>query len=202
MKKRIYFKKFDEMKYISHLDFVKFLERLFKISGITLIYSNGFSPKPKFSFGNPISIGEEAVYEPFDADIRDLISNEALVNKINMKAPKGFEILNIEDISPNDIISKKFNGIEYEIKFANKEKFEIFINFINQDKMLDKKEKNGKIVIRDLSKKILSLIQERDTIRMVLENVSPNAYFRLANIRADEVSIKRLRYVNIKEEEC
>jgi|GEM_PF-569412 len=202
MKKRIYFKKFDEMKYISHLDFVKFLERLFKITGISLIYSNGFSPKPKFSFGNPISIGEEASYEPFDIEIEGSITNENLMSKINIKAPKGFEVLRIEDVDSKDLISKNFNGIEYEIKFGENEDIEMFISFLKQDKILDKKEKNGKIVTRDLSKKILLLTKERDAVKIILENVSPNAYFRLANIKADKVSIKRLRYVNIKEEEC
>lgn len=202
MKKRIYFKKIDEMKYISHLDFLKFLERLFKIASVKISYSNGYNPKPKFSFGNPISIGEEALYEPFDIEISEKISNTNLIKKLNSKAPKGFEILKVEDISLKNSISKDFNAIKYEISFNDLEDVNVFSKLLEQDKILDKKEKNGRIVVRSLSEKILFWNQKEDTFNIILENVSPNAYLRLANIKAEKLTIKRLRYMNIKEEEC
>ncbi|MGL6132505.1 MAG: TIGR03936 family radical SAM-associated protein, partial [Fusobacteriaceae bacterium] len=55
MKKRIYFNKIEEMKFISHLDLLRFFERVIIKSGIPIKYSQGFHPRPKLSFGNPIS---------------------------------------------------------------------------------------------------------------------------------------------------
>ena len=77
MIKRIYFEKKDEMKYISHRDFLRFLERLFKISKLDIEYSNGFHPRPRMSFGKPISIGEEVFLEPMDILFKKNFSNSS-----------------------------------------------------------------------------------------------------------------------------
>ena len=46
MKKRVYFDKFGEMKFISHLDLLRFFDRLLKKSQIPVKYSQGFHPRP------------------------------------------------------------------------------------------------------------------------------------------------------------
>ncbi len=71
MIKRLFFEKSGEMQYLSHRDFLRFLERLFKIAGVPILYSKGFHPRPRMSFGSPISIGEEAFYEPFDLHLKE-----------------------------------------------------------------------------------------------------------------------------------
>ncbi|WP_294658840.1 TIGR03936 family radical SAM-associated protein, partial [uncultured Fusobacterium sp.] len=49
MKKRVYFDKYGEMKFISHLDLLRFFERLFNKAEIPVKYSEGFHPRPKMS---------------------------------------------------------------------------------------------------------------------------------------------------------
>lgn len=115
MRKRIYFEKKGEMKYISNFDLARFLERLFKISGVSIEYTEGFSPRPKMSFGNPLSIGEEANFEPFDVSLLGNDDNEKIKEKLNSKVPRGFKILMVEDIDRKSVIVDDFGAIEYEI---------------------------------------------------------------------------------------
>jgi len=111
MIKRLYFEKIGEMQYISHRDFLRFLERLFKIAGVPILYSKGFHPRPRMSFGSPISIGEEAFYEPFDLDLKENIDNIELINKLNSKSPKGFKIFEVYDIDGKTSIVSSFNAL-------------------------------------------------------------------------------------------
>ncbi len=196
MKKRVYFEKLEEMKYISNLDLLRFLERLFKITNIKLEYSNGFNPRPKISFGNPISIGEEAYYEPFDIDLAEDMENEEILRRLNGKVPKGFKILEVEDRVSKGSIIKDFSAIEYDIIFEEASDKEIFITLLNQDEIIEKKEKKGKIKERNLKEKVVSFGINEDTIKLVLENVSPNAYFRMVDIDMSKVTIRRIKYVN------
>jgi radical SAM-linked protein len=198
MRKRIYFEKKGEMKYISNFDLARFLERLFKISGISIEYTGGFSPRPKMSFGNPLSIGEEAHFEPFDVTIIGNDNNEKIKEKLNSKVPRGFKILKVEDIDKKSVILDDFGAIEYEIIFEESLDREIFSSLINREEIIEeKKDKKGRIKRRNLKEKIVSWSYFGEGLKITLENVSPNAYFRMLEIDMTKIIIKRLSYVNI-----
>lgn len=197
MKKRVYFEKLEEMKYISNLDLLRFLERLFKITSIKLEYSNGFNPRPKISFGNPISIGEEAYYEPFDIDLKEDMENEEILKRLNEKAPKGFKVLHVEERVSKGSIIKDFDGIEYDILFETEEDKTTFLNLLNQEEIIEIKEKKGRIKERNLKEKVVSFGIDKNVVKLILENVSPNAYFRMVDIEMSKVTIRRIKYVNL-----
>lgn len=198
MFKRIYFKKTGDMQYLSHRDFLRFLERLFKISNVPILYSKGFHPRPKMSFGNPISIGEEALYEPFDIELKESIENSELIEKLNLKAPKGFEILEAYDIDGRTSIVSTFNGCLYELEFEYINDLECVLSLLNQEKVIEEREKNGINKIRDLKVNVISYEKIYDNkIEIKLSSISPNAFIRIANIDQKFIKIKRIKYLNI-----
>lgn len=204
MRKRIYFEKKGEMKYISNFDLARFLERLFKISGVSIEYTEGFSPRPKMSFGNPLSIGEEANFEPFDVSLLGNDDNEKIKEKLNSKVPRGFKILMVEDIDRKSVIVDDFGAIEYEILFEDSASKESFVELLNRDEIIEeKKDKKGRIKRRNLKEKVVSWSSFGGGLNIVFENISPNAYFRMLELDMTKIIIKRLRYVNYKEDtEC
>ena len=46
--------------YLSHINVMNIFERAFLRSGIDLVYSRGFNPKPKLEFANPLTLGVES----------------------------------------------------------------------------------------------------------------------------------------------
>lgn len=197
MKKRVYFEKKEDMKYLSHLDFLRFLERLFKIADIPLVYSNGFNPRPKLSFGSPISIGEEVFYEPFDIELSTDINDDILVKNLNYKAPKGFNILKSETIDGKTSISSSFNATEFILEFELLEKKNMFINLLINGDLLEKKIKNGVTKLRDLRLNLVSWKENENSINLVLNNISPNAFLRMVDLNQENIKIKRIKYLNI-----
>lgn len=197
MVKRLYFEKSGEMQYISHRDFLRFLERLFKIAGIPILYSKGFHPRPRMSFGSPISIGEEAFYEPFDLDLKENIKNEDLIYKLNSKSPKGFKIIDVFDINGKSSIVSSFNALLYQIQFDKHNEKELFINLLDNEKLIETREKNGIKKCRDLKINLVSLKDFGDYIEIILNNISPNAFIRMAELDQKYIKIKRIKYLNI-----
>lgn len=197
MFKRIYFEKSGEMQYLAHRDFLRFLERLFKISDVPILYSKGFHPRPKMSFGSPISIGEEAYYEPFDIELKEHISNDLLKEKLNLKVPKGFRIIDTFDIDGKTSIVSSFNSCLYEIYFEKEEEKQIIIDLLNKDTLIEERIKDGVRKIRDLKINVVSYEEKDKLVTLILNNISPNALMRMGNLDQKYIRIKRLKYLNI-----
>jgi len=197
MHKRLYFEKSKEMQYLSHRDFLRFLERLFKICNIPIVISKGFHPRPKMSFGSPISIGEEAYYEPIDIEISELLKNEYIISMINEKSPSGFHILDCIDIDGRSSIISTFNAVLYEIYFSNINEQNLFLDLLNKETILETRVKDGLKKVRDLKINVVSYEVIDNKLTLTLSNISPNAFIRIGNLDQKNIIIKRIKYLNI-----
>lgn len=197
MKKRLFFNKYEEMKYISHLDLLRFMERILRKSGVPVKFSQGFHPRPKISLGNPISLGTDAFGEAMDIELREDMTNEELFERLNNKCVIGFEFTKVMDIDGKTSIVEDFREMRFEISGPGSSILKIE-NLLNQDEIILTKEKKGKIETKDLKPRIKSFSVEniedmKDTkkINLVLENMSPNSLLNICGVGASEVSIKK-----------
>lgn len=193
MKKRVYFDKFGEMKFISHLDLLRFFNRLLKKSQIPVKYSQGFHPRPKMSFGSPISLGTEAYNELMDFELETPMSNEEVFDRLNSSNVVGFRVNKVEDVIGKASIMKEYTIMVYEIE-SEEEIITKLETLLNQEEIVEVKEKKGKVTTRNLKERIKSFRREGDMIEMEIINTSPNSYLDLAGIEQQDVKIKRLGY--------
>lgn len=193
MKKRVYFDKFGEMKFISHLDLLRFFDRLLKKSQIPVKYSQGFHPRPKMSFGSPISLGTEAYNELMDFELETPMSNEEVFDRLNSSNVVGFRVNKVEDVIGKASIMEEYTIMVYEIE-SEEEIITKLETLLNQEEIVEVKEKKGKITTRNLKERIKSFRREGNMIEMEIINTSPNSYLDLAGIEQQDVKIKRLGY--------
>lgn len=196
MKKRLFFNKYEDMKYISHLDLLRFMERILRKGGIPVKYSQGFHPRPKISLGNPISLGTEAFNEAMDIELREDMTNEDLFNKLNNKCVMGFEFTKVIDIDGKTSIAEEYKDMKFIIQ-GHGSSLEKIKNLLVQDEIILTKEKKGKIESKDLKPRIKNYEIDSDKITMVLENMSPNSLLNICGVGADEVSIKKYGMIEI-----
>ncbi len=193
MKKRVYFDKCGEMKFISHLDLLRFFERLFNKSEIPVKYSEGFHPRPKMSFGSPISLGTEAYNEIMDFETDGEISNEEVVKRLNESGVLGFKVHKVEEIPRKSSIMEEFTNMLYEVEGSNSD-MDRLEELFNRDEILEVREKKGKVVTRNLKERLRFFSREGDKISMEIINTSPNSYLEMVGIEQQNVKIKRLGY--------
>jgi radical SAM-linked protein len=67
---RIRFCKVGKIRWTSHRDVARMWERAFRRVELPLAYSEGFSPRPKVSFGLALPTGHESVAEYLDVELR------------------------------------------------------------------------------------------------------------------------------------
>lgn len=198
MKKRLFFNKYEEMKYISHLDLLRFMDRILRKSGIPVKYSQGFHPRPKISLGNPISLGTDAFNEAMDIELREDMTNEELFKRLNNKCVIGFEFTKVMDIDGKTSIAEEYKEMKFEIQGpgSSLEKIE---NLLGQDEIILTKEKKGKIENKDLKPRIKNyeIDKEKNKITMILENMSPNSLLNICGVKVEDVSIKKYGMIEI-----
>jgi len=66
---RLEYRKGAEVRFISHLDLLRELERTFRRADLPVLYSEGFSPRPRISAGHPLSLGWTSDSEWIDVDL-------------------------------------------------------------------------------------------------------------------------------------
>ncbi len=196
MKKRIFFNKTEDMIYISHLDMIRYFERLIKMTGLKMKFSQGFNPRPKLSFGQAISLGMVAYNEPMDIELDEEVESEKLLKLLQEKSVPGFAITKVEDIEKTDSIAKDYTCVKYSLDFENKDILAKFVEIVEQDEIIVIKEKKGKTIERDLKPKIKQMELQEDKVILLLESISPNVIIRkLSEEEQETITIERLEYI-------
>ncbi len=88
----IYYTKLGQAKYFGHLEMVNIFLRALKRAQIPIKYSQGFHPKPKVSFDDPLPIGIESHQEHFTLAVADFVKPDAVVDALNAHLPEGLRI--------------------------------------------------------------------------------------------------------------
>ena len=108
MKIRIKFAKYGTLKFIGHLDVMRFFQKAIRRAGIDIKYSEGFSPHQIMSFAAPLGVGMESMGEYLDIEVNSITSVEDMKTALNKTMVDGIEVLSVKilpDSSKNAMAS-------------------------------------------------------------------------------------------------
>lgn len=107
LKVRIKFRKYGVMKFIGHLDVMRYFQKVMRRADIPIAFTTGFSPHMIMSFAQPLGIGVTSDAEYFDIEITEPIASKRAVEQMNATMVEGMEIVSFVQI-PDD---KKSSGM-------------------------------------------------------------------------------------------
>ncbi|MBR2213262.1 MAG: TIGR03936 family radical SAM-associated protein [Eubacterium sp.] len=147
MKARIKFSKTGNVKFIGHLDVMRYFQKLIRRAKLDVTYSQGFHPHQIMSFTSPLSVGIESVGEYFDIETNSKINPEEAVRVLNEHTVDEIQVLKYVEL-PDD--AKKsmalLAGADYsvELDISN----DVIVDFLNQEsiEILKKTKKSEKVV--------------------------------------------------------
>ena len=96
MKVRVKFSKYGPVKFIGHLDVMRYFQKAIRRAGIDVAYSEGFSPHQKLSFASPLSVGHTSSGEYFDMELNSLESVDELKQSLQSTMIDGIDILDVQ----------------------------------------------------------------------------------------------------------
>lgn len=92
MKVRIKFTKTGPLKFIGHLDLMRYFQKAFRRAEVDIAYSTGFSPHQIISFAAPLGIGITSEGEYMDAEFHTIDDSETMIKRINHVMAEGITI--------------------------------------------------------------------------------------------------------------
>ena len=114
---RIRFCRGEEVKFISHLDIMRLWQRALHRAGITLAYSEGFSPHPRMSLAAPLPIGVTSEAELMDIFGTRWVSPHFLTKAVSQQLPPGIEVLQVYQIALGlPSLQAKIRYAEYRVE--------------------------------------------------------------------------------------
>jgi len=95
----VFYAKQDQAKYFGHLEMVNIFLRALKRAEIPVQFSQGFHPKPKISFDDPLPIGIESEQERFFLSVPDSVNPAAAARALNSHLPDGLVITSCQFVT-------------------------------------------------------------------------------------------------------
>ncbi|MBR5337299.1 MAG: TIGR03936 family radical SAM-associated protein [Lachnospiraceae bacterium] len=80
------------MKYVGHLDTMRYFQKAVKRAGLDIAYTEGFSPHPVMSFALPLGVGVTSEGEYMDIKVNSSLSSAESVAALNRVMTEGFGV--------------------------------------------------------------------------------------------------------------
>ncbi len=140
------FTKEENIKFISHLDVLKTIQKNIRRAGLPVEFSQGFNPHMNTSIAQPLSVGVYSSGEYMDMVLTTEVDEKEIVDKLNETAPSGIKYISATAIPYKEGEKKVpqamalIDAARYtiKIKYSDVSKLEEEIN-----KLLEAKEWNA-----------------------------------------------------------
>ena len=83
MKIRMKFSKQGALKFIGHLDMMRYFQKVMRRAGVDIRYSEGYSPHQIMSFASPLGVGLLSNGEYVDIEVNSTEDSKTMVERIN-----------------------------------------------------------------------------------------------------------------------
>lgn len=125
MQIRFQFKRGEDLKFIGHLDIMRLFERAFKRSGLPIAHSQGFNPRPRIIFGQPMPLGLTSDGEFADVELMERIEPGQFIRIMNGSLPPGIQLTDAKEKRNPSNLMAIVAGARYRIHFDAPESFDI-----------------------------------------------------------------------------
>ncbi|AQR97625.1 TIGR03936 family radical SAM-associated protein [Clostridium saccharoperbutylacetonicum] len=137
------FTKEENIKFISHLDVLKTIQKNIRRAGLPIEYSQGFNPHMNTSIAQPLSVGVYSSGEYMDMVLTTEVDEKEIIDKLNETAPSGIKYISATAIPYKEGEKKVpqamalIDAARYiiKVKYSNTTKLEE-----EMDKLLEVKE--------------------------------------------------------------
>ena len=93
MKVRIKFTKEGPMKFVGHLDTMRYFQKAIRRAELPIAFSGGYSPHMIMSFAAPLGVGVTSTGEYFDMELTATIPTDEICQRLNSQMVDGIHVL-------------------------------------------------------------------------------------------------------------
>lgn len=175
MRLRVKFRKYGPIRYIGHLDLMRFFQKAIRRAQIDIAYSGGFSPHQIIAFAAPLGVGLTSNGEYMDIEVHSMTSCGDVRERLNQASVPGIEVTSVRvlpDTAGNAMASVA--AAAYTVRFREGREPEaditaILPDFLARERILITKETKKGTREVDLKQGIYRLEYENGTLSMLVD---------------------------------
>lgn len=203
LKIRIKYSKLGNLKFIGHLDVMRYFQKEIRRAGLDVSYSKGYSPHQIISFAAPLAMGITSDGEYFDGEFESVTTSEEMIralNSVSVDEMKVSECVLLPDNAKNSmsVVSASDYIITFEDKATLDEKMKILgsvAGFMGQDEIMVLKKTKKSERTENIKPGIMTCELRDEAIYMLLStgseyNLKPElvmqALYAYADIEHDQ----------------
>lgn len=108
---RVRFSKLGSLKFIGHLDVMRYFQKVLSRSGLPIKYTQGFHPHQIMSFASPLGVGLTSDGEYMDFELEEERSEEEINTALQNSLSDGFLISKVTILNPRILNVKKVSAM-------------------------------------------------------------------------------------------
>lgn len=158
---RIRFTKAGRVRFVSHRDVARLFERALRKLQLPVAYTEGFSPRPKLSFGLALTVAHESEAEYLDVELIEPIDLGALPAEFSSALPEGITVeavIGIERSTPS--LQQAIVSCDWRIEVIGASEPEIsaaVADLLASSELPLERVRKGKTTVADVRPAILQL---------------------------------------------
>ena len=98
MKVRIKFAKTGHMKFVGHLDTMRYFQKAIRRAELPVAFSGGYSPHMIMSFAAPLGVGTTSLGEYFDMELTETVPTKEIEDRLNAVMAEGVSICSARQV--------------------------------------------------------------------------------------------------------
>ena len=161
MRIRLRFAKLGKVRFTSHRDVARMWERALRRLDLPVAYTEGFSPRPKLSFGLALSTGHESEAEFLDVELREEPDLAHLPEQLSQQLPVGIDVTAAVPLAPGSpSLQEDVTSCTWRIEVRDlepAEASELVDAALAADELIVTRTRKGKEVTDDLRPAVLSV---------------------------------------------
>ena len=204
----IKFSKGEGIKFISHLDLMRTIQRIIRRSEVPIEYSKGFNPHMALSLAQPLSVGVYSDGEYMDIVLTEKMQVDDILARLNDEATPIEIVENVKRV-PQAMALLDAGRYIIKLKLVNEEKVEEkMASLLNENawETLKKSKKGEKMAdIKPLVKELKYWVKDGELVINALiatgsrENLSADLLARFITSKIENVNTES--FVSVKREE-
>ncbi|MBR6511705.1 MAG: TIGR03936 family radical SAM-associated protein [Phascolarctobacterium sp.] len=141
MKLRMQITKDRDIRFISHLEYVRTIERAIRRAKLPAAYSEGFNPHLKFSLASALGVGVVSYTEFVEIELAEPVEIEAAARALDKALPRGIRVLAADAVANNTAaLMAEAAGASYVVTLPyDKDLTEVVANYNDAVELLFKK---------------------------------------------------------------
>lgn len=186
MKIRIKFAKIGPVKYVGHLDMLRYFQKLIRRADIDICYSEGFNPHQKMSFAAPLGVGVSGQGEYVDIEVNTTLTSDKAVEVLNSVSVEGIQIMSYRLLPDGiDNAMSSVAAADYFLSFRDfyKADFDLeknFLDYMSAETIQLEKETKKSTAIVDIKPLVFDYKFADDKDYLLLPEGKKGIYLKLA----------------------